>query len=70
MFADIPLLTKLKKKVSELNQQWNIVPTPNGTNGIQQSLRERLLRIRHMFQIAPEDAPFSYVHCMLLLVPY
>ena len=30
VFADIPLLTKLKKKVSELNKQWTIVLTPNG----------------------------------------
>ena len=32
----------LKQRISELNAQWNIHPTPEGTEGVQQSLLERL----------------------------
>ena len=33
----------LKQRISELNAQWNIHPTPEGTEGVQQSLIERLV---------------------------
>ena len=33
---------RLKQRTAELNAQWNIHPTPEGTEGVQQSLIERL----------------------------
>ena len=58
----MPSLTMIKKKVKELNEMWNIRPTPNGTFGVQQSLKERLvLRMDHLLAHAPEDAPFRYI---------
>lgn len=42
---------------SELNEQLNIRPTPNGTYGVQQSLRERLDQwIHHLLHVSPPDA--------------
>ena len=38
----MPRHYKLKHKIMELNSLWNISPTPDGTCGVQQSLRERL----------------------------
>ena len=59
VFSELPSSTALKKLVKELNRKWNITPTPNGTFGVQQSLRERLLlRMEHLHRTAPEDAPF------------
>ena len=33
---------RLKERIAELNSKWNIVPTPEGTIGVQQRLQERL----------------------------
>ena len=38
----MPRHYKLKERINELNKIWNIQPTPNGTCGVQQSLKERL----------------------------
>ena len=62
VFPSMPSLNKVKTKVKQLNEYWTIVPTPNGTHGVQQSLRERLLlRIGHVIHYAPEDASFRYL---------
>ena len=39
---DMPRHYKLKDHINELNKIWNIQPTPNGTCGVQQSIKERL----------------------------
>ena len=52
----------MKKKVKELNEMWNIRLTPNGTFGVQQSLKEHLiLRMEHLMRHAPEDTHFRYI---------
>lgn len=38
----MPRHYKLKDRIAELNKLWNIHPTPEGTCGMQQSLKERL----------------------------
>ena len=38
----MPRHYRLKDRIAELNSNWNIVPTPEGTVGVQQSLQERL----------------------------
>ena len=40
----MPRHYRLKERIRELNSKWNIYPTPNGTTGVQQPLRERLVR--------------------------
>ena len=42
MCKDLPRHYKLKECISELNKIWNIKPTPNGTCGVQQFIKERL----------------------------
>ena len=55
----MPRYYKLKNRIAQLNRQWNLKPTPNGTCGIQQSLEERLkLRVQHLHKVASLDAPF------------
>ena len=34
----LPWHWKIKKRIKELNNQWNIHPTPEGTHGVQQRL--------------------------------
>ena len=46
--------------MKELNALWNIIPTPNGTLGVQQSLEDRLIiRLSRLLAISPEDALFK-----------
>ena len=55
----LPRHYKLKRRISELNTLWSIRPTPNGTCGVQQSLKDRLLlRIKQLHKVAPKDAQF------------
>ena len=39
---EMPRHYRLKQRIAELNSKWNIVPTPEGTVGVQQRLQERL----------------------------
>lgn len=39
---EMPRHYRLKERIAELNSKWNIVPTPEGTIGVQQRLQERL----------------------------
>lgn len=55
----MPRHYKLKDRVRELNHLWDIRPTPNGTCGVQQTLKDRLLRrFEHHLSISAEDTPF------------
>ncbi len=55
----MPRHYKLQQRTRELNAQWNIWPTPNGTCGVQQSLAERLhQRALHLHHTASRDAGF------------
>ena len=43
-----------------MNSLWNIIPTPNGILGVQQSLEDRLtIRLSRLLAISPEDAVFK-----------
>ena len=56
----LPRTYKLKELITELNQKWNIFPTPEGTIGVQQSLKERLeLRVAKLIAVSPLDDPFQ-----------
>ena len=49
-----------KQRIAGLNSMWNIRPTPNGTCGVQHSLKERLLvRLKDLVELTPPDAFFK-----------
>ena len=49
----------LLKRIAELNKLWNIRSTPNGTCGVQQTLKDRLrVRVSHLHKTAAADAKF------------
>ena len=55
----LPRHYKLQRRSSELNELWNIKPTPNNTCGVQQSLEDRLhIRISQLHKVAPKDEQF------------
>ena len=57
---NMPRHYKLKKKIAQLNQLWEIRPTPHGIVGVQQSLEDRLRhRIRHLERTTPPHMPFK-----------
>ena len=41
--SQMPRHYRLKQRISELNSKWSIRPTPEGTIGVQQPLKECLL---------------------------
>ena len=52
-------LDKIKQIITELNRLWNIKPTPHGTIGLQQSLRDQLqVRLAHLLRVSKPDATF------------
>ena len=56
----MPRHYKLKNRIAELNKLWDIRPTPNGTHGVQQSLKERLeVRLKRLVETTPSDADFK-----------
>lgn len=56
----LPRHYKIKQKIAELNQMWDIKPTPPGIIGVQQALEPRLRsRILQLEKNTPEDAPFK-----------
>ena len=60
VYKTMPKHYKLKQRVKELNSLWNIIPTPNGILGVQQSLEDRLtIRLSRLLAISPEDAVFK-----------
>ena len=57
--TQMPRQYKLRERISALNTLWKINPTPNNTQGVQQSLKNRLeIRIRSLIQISASTAPF------------
>ena len=49
----------VRERITELNKQWNIRPTPNGVCGVQQSLKGTFhVRTVHLHQLAPPNATF------------
>lgn len=58
--AGMPRHYQVKKRIAELNQLWDIHPTPNGTVGVQQSLEGRLReRVRQLVKSSALDASFK-----------
>ena len=56
----MPRHYRIKQKITELNQMWDIKPTPPGIVGVQQALEPRLRnRIMQLEKNTPEDAPFK-----------
>ena len=50
---------QVKQRVKELNEQWEIFPTPEGSTGVQQSLKKQLPeRIVHHLSVSPMNALF------------
>lgn len=58
--AQMPRQYRLRERITELNQLWKIQPTPNNTQGVQQSLKDRLeLRIKHLVTTTTDpNVPF------------
>ena len=60
---EMPRQYKLKDRIQELNKRWNIRPTPNGTQGVQQSLEQRLrIRIEHLLKVSSPNSTFRRDH--------
>lgn len=56
---EMPRHYRLKKRISELNSLWKIVPTPD-ESGVQQSLEDRLQdRLTHLISNTPDYADFK-----------
>ncbi len=50
---------QIKRQLKELNEQWSMGPTHEGTVGVQQLLEEHLcVRVRHLLQTSGDNAPF------------
>lgn len=61
----MPRYYKIQRRIAELNLQWNITPTPNGTCGVQQTLESRLRQhVLHLHHISSPDATFRYNNCL------
>ena len=59
LFPVLPRTCQVKQRVKELNEQWEIYPTPEGSLGVQQSLKKQLIaRVEHLLHISPMNAPF------------
>lgn len=55
----LPRSYKIKERIAELNRKWDIKPTPSGTAGVQQSLKERLyVRVVKLIEQSPSNALF------------
>ena len=58
-------IIKIQQRITELNQQWDIRPTPNGTCGVQQTLESRLRQqVHHLHRNSSSDAPFRQNCCL------
>ena len=55
----LPRSCQIEKQIKEINQRWEVTNTPEGTTGVQISLKEKLCeRVEHLIQISPCDADF------------
>ena len=50
--------SRLKHQVKELNWQWTVFPTPEGTIGVQQSLKQLTDRIEHLLSVSSQTDLF------------
>ena len=51
MCKEMPRQYRLRERITELNKLWRIHATPNNTEGVQQSLKDRLeLRLKHLIK--------------------
>lgn len=52
----LPRTCQVKKRITEMNCECDVYPTPEGTTGVQQSLRKKLVRrIEHLVETSLED---------------
>lgn len=55
----LPRSYQIDKQVRKTNQRWEVTNTPEGTTGVQISLKEKLLkRLEHLIRTAANDAEF------------
>ena len=60
LFPILPRTCQVKQRVKELNDQWEIFPTPEGSIGVQQSLKKQLTeRVEHLLHVSPANATFQ-----------
>ncbi len=56
---EMPRHYKIKGQIKELNEQWNIRPTPEAITGVQQPLEERIrVPVHNLLQTLKDDAAF------------
>ena len=56
--ALLPRTCQVKERITEMNCECDVYPTPEGTTGLQQSLRKKLVRrIEHLVETSLEDSP-------------
>lgn len=57
---EMPRQYRLRERITNLNKLWKICPTPNNTQGVQQSLKDRLdIRISHLIKSSGDpNSPF------------
>ena len=55
----LPRSCQIDKEVKEINQRWEVTNTPDGTTGVQISLKKKLTeRLEHLVQVSAHDAEF------------
>ena len=57
---EMPRQYRLRERITNLNKLWKICPTPNNTQGVRQSLKDRLeIRISHLLKSSGDpNSPF------------
>ena len=59
LYPMLPRSCQLKKRTNVLNEQWEIFRTPEGTIGVQQSLKKKLAeRVEYLFRVNSEISTF------------
>lgn len=57
---DLPRSWKIQDRIREINRKWNLFPTPGDTNGVQQSIKERLeIRLQNLIKNTPSICSFQ-----------
>lgn len=60
---DLSRSWKIQDRIREINRKWNLFPTPGNTNGVQQSIKERLEnRLQSLIKNTPSNAAFKLDH--------
>lgn len=59
LYPMLPRTCQLKKRMNVLNEQWVIFRTPEGSIGVQQSLKKQLAdRVEYLLRVNPENSTF------------